>query len=82
MKSNVFNSISPEPCPHLTCERACSGNEIGVNMVVCDDESIDFCGVWMNVWLLDGNDSTKGENHLLFYYIDIHSQKRLRLDAS
>jgi hypothetical protein len=51
-------------------------------MVVCDDESIDFCGVWMNVWLLDGNDSTKGENHLLFYYIDIHSQKRLRLDAS
>jgi hypothetical protein len=44
-------------------------------MVVCDDDLIEFSGVWMNVWLLDGSDfewcSTKGENHLLFYYIDL-----------
>jgi hypothetical protein len=27
--STWINSISPELCPPLTCERACSGNEIG-----------------------------------------------------
>jgi hypothetical protein len=29
-----INSISPELCPPSTCERACSGNEIGVTLLM------------------------------------------------
>jgi hypothetical protein len=35
-----INSISPELCPPLTCERACSGNEIEVDHIIISKRDV------------------------------------------
>jgi hypothetical protein len=60
-----INSISPELCPPLTCERACSGNEIDISSEAL---SFKFTNIYQYLILHKGRRELYSEEHLGYSY--------------